>query len=203
MAVGRVDEAITRLVDLIESPSFELYADSDAGRAAVFRLGDALAEARIYGPARGYLRRSIMAKDAWVGANPWARRAVRRLVDVGLQSEDYAAAAADLAAVPANAPEEVRGEIAYLTGRAQEAAGQSGRRACCLCKGYAALSLLGAGHVPVGTHRRRKRQLQGRREPPLQSRRPQALGGDDARFCRREVLRRTRSCPSWARAHCP
>src|SRR5580700_10493475 len=123
MTSGRVDEAIARLVELVESAQFDLYAESDAGRAAVYRLGDALAEAHIFGPARAYLRRTIDAKGSWEGNSPWARRAVRRLVDVALESEEYAAAERDLASVPHNAPEEVRGEIAYLSGRAQEAAG--------------------------------------------------------------------------------
>ena len=49
MTAGRVDEAIARLGELVEHPQFELFAESDDGRAAVFRLGDALATAGIYG----------------------------------------------------------------------------------------------------------------------------------------------------------
>jgi hypothetical protein len=122
MATGRVDEAIARLAELVEHPQFELYADSEDGRAATFRLGDALATAGIYAPARGYLRRSIEAKGAWDPPATWARRAVRRMVDVALESEEYAQTAQDLAAVPWSAPPQVRGEIAYMNGRAQEAA---------------------------------------------------------------------------------
>ena len=48
---------------------------------------------------------------------------MRRLVDVALESQEFAAVAADLQSVPPSAPEEVRGEIAYMNGRAQEAAG--------------------------------------------------------------------------------
>ncbi|MGH7296249.1 MAG: hypothetical protein ACRELB_15010, partial [Polyangiaceae bacterium] len=59
MAAGRVDEAIARLAELVEHPRFDLYAESEDGRAAVFRLGDALATAGLYAPARGYLRRVI------------------------------------------------------------------------------------------------------------------------------------------------
>ena len=130
MAAGRVDEAIARLAEVVEHPQFELYADYDESRAAVFRLGDALATAGIYDAARGYLRRVIEAKGAWdlrVGGGPggdlWARRAVTRLVDIAIEGQEYAAVGKDLASVPASAPEEVRGEIAYMTGRAQEAAG--------------------------------------------------------------------------------
>jgi len=122
MDAGRVDEAISRLAELVEHPQFDLYADSEDGRAAVFRLGDALATAGIFEPARGYLRRVIEAKGAWDGPATWARRAVRRLVDIALESEEYAAVGRDLASVPPTAPEEVRGEIAYMNGRAQEAA---------------------------------------------------------------------------------
>jgi hypothetical protein len=123
MAAGRVDEAIARLAELVEDPQFDLFADSEDGRAAVFRLGDALATAALYEPARSYLRRVIEAKGAWDAGGTWARRAVRRLVDVALESEEFAAVSGDLQSVPPSAPEEVRGEIAYMNGRAQEAAG--------------------------------------------------------------------------------
>jgi tetratricopeptide (TPR) repeat protein len=122
-ATGRVDEAIARLVELVEDPQFDLFADSEEGRAAVFRLGDALATAGLYEPARSYLRRAIEAKGAWDAGGTWARRAVRRLVDIALESQEFAAVATDLQSVPASAPEEVRGEIAYMNGRAQEASG--------------------------------------------------------------------------------
>jgi hypothetical protein len=123
LAAGRVDEAIARLAEVVEHPQFELYADYDEGRAAEFRLGDALATAGIYEAARGYLRRVVEQKGAWDNGGLWARRAVRRLVDVALESEEYAAVWQDVQSVPPTAPEEVRGEIAYMNGRAQEKAG--------------------------------------------------------------------------------
>jgi tetratricopeptide (TPR) repeat protein len=123
MGAGRADEAIARLVEVVEHPQFELFATTEEGRAAVFRLGDALATAGIVDPARAYLRGLIEAKGAWDEGGTWARRAVRRLVDVALASEEYAGVTRDLQSVPAGAPEEVRGEIAYMGGRAQEAAG--------------------------------------------------------------------------------
>ena len=129
VATGRVDEAIARLVAIVENPEFDRFADLDEGRAAVFRLGDALAVAGIYEPARAYLRRVLAASGAWAPGNVarsetvWSRRAVRRLVDVALESREFAAAADDLKDVPPTAPEEVRGELAFMTGRAQEAAG--------------------------------------------------------------------------------
>jgi hypothetical protein len=123
IGAGRVDEAIARLTDLVELPKFELYAESEDGRAAVFRLGDALATAGIYPVARAYLRRVLATKGAWEQYSPWARRAVRRLVDVALESRSFAAGADDVKDLPPSAPEDVRGEVAYMTGRAKEAAG--------------------------------------------------------------------------------
>src|SRR5580692_7852069 len=111
MSAGRVDEAVARLAALVEHPQFELFADSEDGRAAMFRLGDALATAGIYVPARAYLRRSVESRGAWDGAATWARRAVRRLVDIAIESEEYGPATQDLAGVPSSAPAEVRGEI--------------------------------------------------------------------------------------------
>jgi tetratricopeptide (TPR) repeat protein len=120
---GRVDEAIARLAELVEHPQFDSFADSQPGRAAVFRLGDALAVAGIDEPARAYLRRVIETKGAWDGVGTWARRAVRRLVDLALESGEFAIATSDMASIPPFAPEEVRGEIAYMNGRAKELAG--------------------------------------------------------------------------------
>jgi tetratricopeptide (TPR) repeat protein len=123
LGAGRVDDAIARLGQLVEDPQFDRFADSAEGRAAVFRLGDALAVAGIHDPARAYLRRVVESKDAWAGGGTWARRAVRRLVDIALETGEYDAVSKDVAAVTGLAPEEVRGEIAYLSGRAMEAAG--------------------------------------------------------------------------------
>jgi tetratricopeptide (TPR) repeat protein len=121
LATGRVDEAIARLAEMVEHPEFNLFVDTFEGHAAVFRLGDALAAAGLYAPARGYLRRLLDASGAWTTDDTWARRSVRRLVDVALESGEFEAVANDLQSVPATAPEEVRGDIAYMTGRAQEA----------------------------------------------------------------------------------
>jgi len=123
LSTGRVDEAIARLAEMVEHPEFDLFADSDEGRAAVFRLGDALATAGLYVPARAYLGRLLHATGAWGADDTWARRAVRRLVDVALESGEFAAITGDLQSVPPTAPDEVRGDIAYMTGRAQEALG--------------------------------------------------------------------------------
>ncbi len=126
LGAGRVDEAIARLAEMVEHPQFDLFSDSEEGRAATFRLGDALATAGIFEPARTYLRRVIEAKGAWQDVGPahvWPRRAVRRLVEIALQTEKFAAIGTDLASVPPSAPDDIREEIAYIGGRAQEAAG--------------------------------------------------------------------------------
>jgi hypothetical protein len=120
---GRTDEAVSRLTDIVESPKFAPYVDSEDGRAMTFLLGDALARAGAYEPARAYLRRLLAAPNAWDGRATTARRAVRRLAEIGMESDNYALALDDLKNVPVSAPEEMRGEIAYLTGRAHEAAG--------------------------------------------------------------------------------
>jgi tetratricopeptide (TPR) repeat protein len=119
---GRTDEAVSRLTDIVESPRFEPYVDSEDGRAMVFLLGDALARAGATEPARAYLRRLVSAPGAWDGRATTARRAVRRLAEIAMEGDLYAAALDDLKSVPTSAPEEMRGEIAYITGRAREAA---------------------------------------------------------------------------------
>jgi tetratricopeptide (TPR) repeat protein len=124
MTSGRVDEAISRLAEVVEHPQFELYAQYDESRAAVFRLGDALATAGIYESARGYLKRVLDAKGAWDGGGLWARSAARRLVDIALESQEYDLVGKDLASVPPTAPQELRDEIAYMNGRAYELLGQ-------------------------------------------------------------------------------
>lgn len=119
-SAGRRDEVIAKLVGLVESPRFADFADSDEGRAAVYVLGDALASAGAYEPARGYLGRLLPLPPS----NVHARRAVRRLVEIALESGELEPILADLAAVPAaGRPEETSGEIAYLTGRKKQLAG--------------------------------------------------------------------------------
>ena len=119
---GRTDEAIARTAEIVEHPQFEAYSETEDGRAAVWLLGDSLASAGAYEPARGYLRRLIGRPDAWQGSAPFARRAVLRLVQIGMEAGDPATAVLDLKDLPATAPEETRGDVAYITGRAREAA---------------------------------------------------------------------------------
>jgi hypothetical protein len=117
---GRRDEVIGVLVRLVESPRFADFADGAQGHAAVYALGDALASAGAHDPARGYLKRLLPLPPS----DTYARRAVRRLAEIALDTEVIAPILEDLKAVPtAGQPEETRGEIAYLNGRARELAG--------------------------------------------------------------------------------
>jgi hypothetical protein len=122
---GRNDEAIAKLTELVEHPRFELAAENPEGRAALYLLGHALASAGINESARAYLRRSIAAKGSWDQYGPYARRAVRGLVEIALDTKAYDKGLADLKDVPPSAPPEVRAEIAYLRGRAKQAAGDA------------------------------------------------------------------------------
>jgi tetratricopeptide (TPR) repeat protein len=122
MTTGRTDEAIARLTDLVEHPKFDLFANTEDGRAAVFRLGDALATAGIYEPARAYLRRVLKTNGAWIGSAPYARRSVRRLVDIALESQNFVGGTSDLQDLPTSTPAEVMGDIHYMNGRGKEAA---------------------------------------------------------------------------------
>lgn len=122
---GRTDEAASRMLEVVEHPRFDLFVDTDDGRAALFLLGDALGRAGAYELARAYLRGLLGSRTAWSGNATYARRSVRRLVEIASETNDFAAGQADLRAVPASAPEETRGEVAYITGRAREALGDA------------------------------------------------------------------------------
>jgi tetratricopeptide (TPR) repeat protein len=118
---GRIDEAVSRMLDMVESPQFVAFVNDEAGRAIIFLLGDAYARAGAYQPARAYFRKLLAQPGAWDGVATYARRAVRRLVEVGIETERYDDAMDDVKLVPQSAPESTRGEIAYLRGRAAEA----------------------------------------------------------------------------------
>lgn len=123
VSMGRHEEAIAKMTEVVEHPRFDLVAETQEGRAALYLLGHALAAAGIHDSARAYLRKSIAQKGAWEQYGPYARRAVRRLVEIALETRAYQAGLEDLRSVPASAPAEIRGEVAYLTGKAKEAAG--------------------------------------------------------------------------------
>src|SRR5688572_145770 len=123
VSVGRHDEAIANMTELVEHPQFSGHAETQDGRAAMYLLGHALASAGIHESARAYLKKSISVKSAWQDYGPYARRAVRRLVEIAIATRQYEKGLKDLEPVPQNATPEVRGEIAYVTGRAKESAG--------------------------------------------------------------------------------
>lgn len=123
VSMGRHDEAIAKLTEIVEHPRFEVSAETPEGRAALYLLGHALASAGINESARAYLRRSLAAKGSWDQYGPYARRAVRRIVEIALDTRAYDKGLSDLEAVPPTAPPEVRAEIAYLRGRAKQAGG--------------------------------------------------------------------------------
>ncbi|HKO50152.1 MAG TPA: hypothetical protein VJV79_20620 [Polyangiaceae bacterium] len=115
---GRRDEAIGDLVYIVESPRFDPFKSSEEGRAALYWLGDALGRGGAYQPARGYLSQLLTASADDI----WYRRAVHSLVDFGLESDEPQLILSDLKGVGPGAPDEVRGDVAYLTGRVAERA---------------------------------------------------------------------------------
>lgn len=123
VATGRYDDAIARLTETVEHPSFDLVAETEQGRAALYLLGESLASAGVHESARAYLRRSISSKASWEQRGAYARRAVRRIVEIALETQRYKDGLDDLSGLPQALPEEVRGEVSYLSGRAREAEG--------------------------------------------------------------------------------
>src|SRR5690606_5737727 len=113
---GRYDEAIGDLVYIVESPRFSAFKESDEGRAARYALGNALGQTGATQAARGYLVPLIQGDPN----DTWARRAARSLVDLGLNSDHPSTFVNDLAGLRRMAPEELRGDIAYLVGRTKE-----------------------------------------------------------------------------------
>lgn len=118
LAAGRVAEAISNAAALVESSRFEAFRESPEGRGLRFVLGDALGRAGAYATARKILGSLVNGKDV-----P-ARRAVRALVDHGLESGDPAPFLESLGGIEARLPEDLAGDVAYARGRAHEKAGR-------------------------------------------------------------------------------
>jgi hypothetical protein len=121
LSVGRRDEAIALLASVIEGGRFAPLASLDEGRAATYLLGDALGRAGAYDMARSYLTRLIQSPKS----DSWYRRAVARLVDLGLESGDPSPFVAALSALPSALPAALAGDLAYLRGVLEERASRS------------------------------------------------------------------------------
>jgi hypothetical protein len=130
VAAGRIDEAIGDLVHLVEAPRFDPFRTLEEGRAARHLLGDLLGRAGVVEPARGYLL-GVMREAS---GDVWYRQAARTLVDLGLESDRPEVFLADLAGVPRSAPEELRGDIAYLEGRMHQRAGRPAQALAALAR---------------------------------------------------------------------
>jgi len=113
---GRRDEAIGELVYLVESPRFTPFAKGPEGKTARFLLGDTLGRAGAHDLGRAYLV-PLLEGDP---TDTWYRQAAYSLIDFGLESERPEVILADLKNVPESAGDEIRGDIAYLAGRAAE-----------------------------------------------------------------------------------
>lgn len=124
LGLGRAPEASSRLVGLTSDPRFQTYASTEVGIAARFLLGDAYAQARAHEVARVHLRGVLENPAAWKGDIAYARRAVRRLVELAIldsHAEGLARGMTDLKSVPPDAPPDIKSELAYLEGRQKEA----------------------------------------------------------------------------------
>ncbi len=108
------------MVYIVESPRFDPFKSFDEGRAAIYWLGDALGRGGAYQPARGYLTQLLSGPPSDI----WYRRAVHSLVDLALESDEAALMLNDLKGVGPGAPDELKGDVAYLTGRVAEREGK-------------------------------------------------------------------------------
>jgi hypothetical protein len=120
VALGRRDEAVSLLAALVESPRFAVLAALDEARAALYTLGDSLGRVGAYEAARGYLRRLIDPAKI----DTWYRRALRSLVDFGLESGQSAVFLAELSRLPPAAGQSWAGDVLYLKGMLHESSGE-------------------------------------------------------------------------------
>lgn len=118
LLAGRVAEAIAAAAALVESKRFEAFREGQEGRALRFVLGDALGRAGADELAIAYLGPLTRGDDVS------ARRAVRALVDHGLESGDPARFLEPVQGQEERLPAELRGDVAYARGRAHERAGR-------------------------------------------------------------------------------
>jgi hypothetical protein len=121
LSQGRRDEAIADLVYLVENPRFDAFRKLDEGRAAAFLLGDALGSAGAVSLARKYFA-PLLAEPK--NGDLWFRRAVRSLVDLGLEYPSSAPILEEIGAHDAELSEELRSDRDYLAGRHAERSGK-------------------------------------------------------------------------------
>lgn len=116
---GRLDEVVSTLTGVVESPRFDIVKKEPEARAAYRLLGEALREQGVHALARLYLRKAASgpAKEGPV------RAATRTLTEIALDDEAYDEGIKDLEPIVAAAPtsDELKGELAYLQGRKAEA----------------------------------------------------------------------------------
>ncbi len=117
---GRYDESALVLYEVVESPRFADFAESDERKGAELMLASALAELGALRTASRYLLR-VLARGP---EEPLFGPAYRRYVDVALQSADVEAATNALAALGEDGlPEDAANELRYLRARARYDAG--------------------------------------------------------------------------------
>ncbi len=121
LAAGRTGEVIADVAGLVESSRFDAFRDTVEGRSLRLVLGEALGRTGADAPARAYLVPLIAEKKT---LDLPARRAVRAMVELGLESDEPEAFVAALTPYEKSLPEELAGDVAYLRGRSLEKAGR-------------------------------------------------------------------------------
>lgn len=119
LSQGRSDEALALLSELVESPRFDALRRLDEARAAVYVLGDVLVRVAAPEPARKHLSSLLDQSD------DWQRRALARLVDLGLASWQPRSILAQVAPRVSDG-DALAGDVAYLEGAVAEREGKSG-----------------------------------------------------------------------------
>ncbi|MFK8000244.1 MAG: hypothetical protein AB8H86_11650 [Polyangiales bacterium] len=111
----RYDTAALLLYEVVESPRFADFADSEEFAGAELLLAGALAELGSLRSASRYLERTLRRGNE----DPYFGPAYRRFVDVALESGDIGGALTQLEAIGTeNLPDDAANELRYLRGRA-------------------------------------------------------------------------------------
>ncbi len=88
LRAGRDDEAVSRMVDLVEARG-RAVRDGEDGRAVIFALADASRTRALTNRRARTCGSSSTNPGAWDKVAHTHRRAVRRLVEIGIESERY------------------------------------------------------------------------------------------------------------------